>query len=330
MIKIGYIGFGRFAKHRHSILVKMSRLRFIGYFDANNIDKEFDLQKFESVEELLSETDAVIVSVPPFFAADLVKRALSMGVHVFCEKPPAVQLIDLDGLELFSDKLVLGYGFNHRLHDSVMTIKKIIESNEMGKVLWMRGRYGKEVNDSYRNDWRCSKELNGGGILIDQGIHLLDIMDWLAGGFDVNQAILSDSFLRIEGVEDNAFINLYSSNSKISASLHSTITQWRYLFSLEIFLEKGSVILNGLRTKSGSYGEETLTICPERSGTYLGVTSDRTVTYAINNSWAREMEAFVHSVEDGELYPYAGLDEAKNIMRLLGEVYSNAIWVDKS
>jgi hypothetical protein len=90
------------------------------------------------------------------------------------------------------------------------------------------------------------------------------------------------------------------------------------------------VILNGLRTKSGSYGEETLTICPERSGTYLGVTSDRTVTYAINNSWAREMEAFVHSVEDGELYPYAGLDEAKNIMRLLGEVYSNAIWVDKS
>lgn len=326
MIKVGYIGFGKFAQHRHSILLDTSDLNVVGYFDPNrSLVEEYGLTNFESADLLLDELDAVIISVPPFFAADLCKNALSKGVHVFCEKPPATKLSDLDGLEGFPDHLILAYGFNHRLHDSIMTIKEIIDSNEMGKILWMRGRYGKEVDDTYKDNWRCDKKLNGGGILIDQGIHLLDVMDWLAGGFDVTQAILSDSFLEIEGVEDNAFLNLYSSVSNVAASLHSTITQWRYLFSLEIFLEKGSLVLNGLRTSSGKYGEEILHIRPL---TPDGQLNDQQLEYSTNKSWGREMESFIYSINNVTAYPHSGLAEAKNIMKLIESVYSNATWAN--
>lgn len=328
MIKVGYIGFGRFAQHRHSILLGISDLNFVGYFDPNrSLVEKYGLTNFESADLLLDELDAVIISVPPFFAADLCKKALSKGVHVFCEKPPATKLSDLEGLDSYPDNLVLAYGFNHRLHDSIMTIKEMVDSNEMGKILWMRGRYGKEVDDTYKDNWRCDKKLNGGGILIDQGIHLLDIMDWLAGGFDVTQAILSDTFIEIEGVEDNAFVNLYCSSTKVTASLHSTITQWRYLFSLEIFLEKGSLVLNGLRTSSGRYGEEILTIRPQTLG---GLANDQQLSYSTNKSWGREMESFIYSVKNVEAYPHSGLTEAKNIMKVIESVYSNAIWANQS
>lgn len=323
MIKIGYVGFGRFAQHRHSILQKRTDLQFMGFYDSSeNLPYDYDIKRFNSVETLLNEIDAVIVSVPPYYAAKFCNMALSKNIHVFCEKPPATKLKDLEILNNHSNKLILAYGFNHRLHDSVIHIKEIIDSKKMGKILWMRGRYGKEVDQSYSKSWRCDKKLNGGGILIDQGIHLLDIMDWLAGGFDFNQAILSDNYLKIDGLEDNAFINLYNSKNEISASLHSTITQWRYLFSLEVFLEKGSIILNGLRTSSGNYGEETLNIRPLNQDNL----DDKEIIYSTNNSWKREMDTFFNCINEELPYPYSGLNEAKNIMNLLESIYSNAIW----
>lgn len=329
MVKIGFIGFGRFAKLRYDILSRMQGVHLIGYFDPdNNLSLGVDLKRFCTVDSLLDLSDAVFVSVPPSFAPDLCRWAFSKSVHVFCEKPPAAKLADLDVLEKYSKEMILAYGFNHRLHDSVITARETVDSGKMGKILWMRGRYGKEVDHAYKDTWRCNKELNGGGILIDQGIHLLDIMDLLAGGFDINQSLLSDKFLNIRGVEDNAFVNLYSSQNKISASLHSTITQWRYLFSLEIFLEGGAIILNGLRTSSGNYGEETLSIRHNAVRSLTEKTEDQEIKYSINNSWEKEIAAFVRSVEVNSVYPYAGLREAKNIMALLESIYSGAVWTN--
>jgi 1,5-anhydro-D-fructose reductase (1,5-anhydro-D-mannitol-forming) len=324
MINVGYIGFGRFARHRHTILSEIKDIKFIGYFDVNkDLQHDIDIVRYETVEKLLDKLDAVFISVPPFYAPSFCKKALSKNTHVFCEKPPAINCRDLDGLAEASHNLVLAYGFNHRLHDSIIKIKEIIVSNKLGRILWMRGRYGKEVDDNYKDNWRCDKKLNGGGILIDQGIHLLDIMDWLAGGFDVNQSILSDNFLNINGVEDNAFLNLYSSKNKIPASLHSTITQWRHLFSLEIFLEKGSIVLNGLRTSSGSYGDEILTIRPLNTNSIL---KDKEECYPVNKSWGREMESFIRCIKESKPYAHSGLKEARNIMQLLDSIYANAVW----
>ena len=267
MIKVGHIGFGDFGQHRYKVLQKITGVKSIGFFDINKKIFFKKLKSFKSLDELLKCVDAVIVAVPPAYASKISFHALKKGIHVFCEKPPAVNSIQLKQLKQLSNKYILAYGFNHRLHDSIIEIKRIVDSRKMGKILWMRGRYGKEVDKNYKNNWRCSPKLNGGGILIDQGIHLLDLMNWFSGEFDYIQGLLSNTFLKIKSIEDNAFLNLYSSKSNISASLHSTITQWRYLFALEIIFEKGSVVLNGLRTRSGSYGNEILTIKPNKTKT---------------------------------------------------------------
>lgn len=325
MIRVGFIGFGTFATLRYEILSSFENVSCIGFFDTAKVDTFLGLKQYKDLDELLKLVDSVIISLPPFFAADMVRKCLRQKLHVFCEKPPGVDFRSLAGIDDLSEGLVLAYGFNHRLHSSIQKIKEIVDSQEMGRILWMRGRYGKEVDESYRLSWRCDKTLNGGGILIDQGIHLLDIMDWLAGGFDVTQAILSDSYLGIDKVEDNAFVGLMSSKTGISASLHSTITQWRYLFSLEIFLEEGALILNGLRTRSGRYGDEKLTI--KRRGAPGG--EDEIIEYPDNESWFREILSFIRAIETSCPYPYANINDAQNIMKLLDNVYKNALWVSR-
>lgn len=333
-MKIGFIGFGQFALLRKKILDTTDGITFSGYYEPQKkINFDQDLVYFEDVSKLIDCSDALLISTPTKFAPIYTLEALKKNKNVFCEKPPSRTLAELSEIEKLLSKsnlnCVLAYGFNHRLHDSVIKIKELIDGNNLGKVLWMRGRYGKEVNESYKTSWRCSKELNGGGILIDQGIHLLDLMNFLSGGFDFVQSVLSSNYLNIKGVEDNAFLNLMCKKDGLAASLHSTITQWRYLFSLEIFLEKGSIVLNGLRTSSGNYGDEILTIHPERGGKVNNSEDDLTFEYNENNSWKKEMSTFIKACKEGIKYPYSGFDDAKTIMKLIDDVYENAIWMDR-
>jgi 1,5-anhydro-D-fructose reductase (1,5-anhydro-D-mannitol-forming) len=179
----------------------------------------------------------------------------------------------------------LMYGFNHRHHQSIQRMKEIVESGKLGKVLWIRGRYGKEVDQSFFNGWRAKPELAGAGILLDQGIHMIDLLMHLGGEFDEVSAFVSNLFWKIDGIEDNVFAIFRDSQSGICASVHSTMTQWRYLFALEVFMEGGALILNGLKTSSGAYGEEILTI--KRNPSYLQdgrFESEEQIVYKIDTS----------------------------------------------
>lgn len=327
MIKIGFIGFGYFSKLRYKILKSYTNVSITGFYD-DDVDDELPLQKYKNYKELINQSDALIISTPPFYTSFYTIEALKKNKHIFAEKPPSTTIEDLKKIKALHNDTVLAYGFNHRLHDSIQKIYEIIESKSMGKVLWMRGRYGKEVDENYVNTWRCDKKLNGGGIVIDQGIHLLDIMQQIAGEFDRTQSLLSCRYLKKEGIEDNAFINLYSSSTNISASMHSTITQWRYLFSFEIFLEKGSLILNGLRTNSGKYGDEVLVIKPENGGSYGGDTNDTKIEFTENTSWKKEMDEFLSSLVNKKQYEYANINDAIDVMKLIKKIYNNAIWID--
>ena len=130
------------------------------------------------------------------------------------------------------------YGFNHRHHDSIKKMKQIVDGGKLGKILWMRGRYGKEVDEDYFKGWRAEPKLAGGGIMLDQGIHMLDLFLHFAGDFDEIYSIVSNLHWKMDGLEDNVFAIMRNTKTGISASLHSTMTQWRYLFSLEVFLQK--------------------------------------------------------------------------------------------
>lgn len=328
MVKVGFIGFGRFAQTREECLRAIDNAVVVGFYDpAVTGDQVADgLRCFSSVDSLLMAVDAIIVSVPPKLAPQYVVLGLSHKKHVFCEKPAAVNFEDLSQISPYRDpSLVLAYGFNHRQHSSVIEMKRILGERQLGSVLWMRGRYGKEVGADYRDNWRSDYSLNGGGILIDQGIHMVDLMSHLSGGFDGAQAVLSNGYLKVDKVEDNAFITLYNRSTGVSASVHSTITQWRYLFSLEVFCEGGSIVLNGLRTKSGSYGPEVLTVKPnELSNARLAETE---IKYQSNTSWATEMEGFISSIVESISYPYATFDDASETTILMDAIYKNAEWI---
>jgi predicted dehydrogenase len=200
-------------------------------------------------------------------------------------------------------------------------MKKTLESGEFGKILWMRGRYGKSVTEDYFNNWRAKKEMAGGGILLDQGIHMLDLFLHLGGSFDRIKAELSNSFWKLE-VEDNAFVILRNTETGMDASLHSTMTQWRHLFSLEVFLEKGYMVLNGLLTSSRAYGEEVLTLAKNRSsGPAVTWADEVQIEYTDDNSWRYEIKHFLDAIEKNTDIQIGNSNDALKLMKIIDEIY---------
>ncbi|TLV02385.1 Gfo/Idh/MocA family protein [Dyadobacter luticola] len=322
--KIGIIGYGVMGKTRHTAIDEIKKGQVL-MISEPSIGADMNGIPNVSHEEIINnpELDVIIVCTPNFLNKDLTIRALNAGKHVFCEKPPAftaADIVDIKEAESRSGKTLM-YGFNHRHHDSVLHMKRLIDSGEYGKVLWLRGRYGKSVTKDYFNQWRAKKELAGGGILMDQGIHMLDLFLFLSGDFDVVKAELSNLYWHMD-VEDNAFVILKESATGKVASLHSTMSQWRHLFSLEIFLEKGYMVLNGLITSTMSYGEETLSVARNRSTAPAATWKDEVITkYVNNNSWRYEMDHFFDSIDEGKPIVYGNSDDAMKLMTILDKVY---------
>jgi 1,5-anhydro-D-fructose reductase (1,5-anhydro-D-mannitol-forming) len=271
------------------------------------------------------KVQAVFVCTPNYLNKPLTIAALNAGKHVFCEKPPAFSARDMEevrGAERRSGKRLM-YGFNHRHHESIQRMKQLVDSGEMGRILWMRGRYGKEVDENFFKGWRAQKELAGGGIMLDQGIHMLDLFLYLGGDFDEVQAMVSNLYWHIDGVEDNVFANFRSSKTQICASLHSTMTQWRYLFSLEVFLEGGAMVLNGLKTSSGAYGDENLAIKRNARSHQGDFTSEQQIVYHTDRSWASEIDHFLTCIESGAPVTLGSSSDALEIMTLMDRIYEH-------
>lgn len=324
MMKVGIIGYGRMGQIRHQA-IRETCCADVAAVSEPNTTGILPLPNL-SHEEIISSPniDVIFVCTPNFFNKELTIRALDAGKHVFCEKPPCFTALDMQDIiaaENRSGKKLM-YGFNHRHHDSIMRMKEIVDRNEYGRILWMRGRYGKSVTSDYFNEWRAKKELAGGGILMDQGIHMLDLFLYLGGDFDTVKAEISNLYWNLE-VEDNAFVILKNSTNGMVANLHSTMTQWRHLFSLEIFMEKGYMVLNGLITSSMSYGEETLSIAKNRSSAPAATWKDEVKTqYLNNNSWRYEVEYFFNAIRTNTSIGIGSSADALKLMTIIDDIYS--------
>lgn len=322
--KVGIIGYGVMGKTRRTAMEEIKKGIVLAVSEPN-IGPEVDGIPNVSHEEIINhpEIDAVIVCTPNFLNKELTIRSLNAGKHVFCEKPPAFtaeDILEIQEAETNSGKKLM-YGFNHRHHDSVLQMKRLIDSGEYGKVLWVRGRYGKSVTADYYNQWRAKKEFAGGGIVMDQGIHMLDLFLFLTGDYDVVKAEVSNLYWKMD-VEDNAFIILKESSTGKVASLHSTMSQWRHLFSMEIFLEKGYMVLNGLITSTMSYGEETLSVAKNRSTAPAATWKDEVITkYVNNNSWRYEMDHFFDAIDQDFPIEYGNSNDALKLMTIIDKVY---------
>ena len=271
-----------------------------------------------------SDVEAVFICTPNHLNKQLTIEALDAGKHVFCEKPPAFTAADVEEIreaEARSGKKLM-YGFNHRHHSSIKHMKSLITSGEYGRVLWMRGRYGKSVDQAFYEQWRANPELSGGGILLDQGIHMVDLFLHLhEGGFDQIEAFVSNLYWEM-GIEDNVFAILKNRDSGVVASLHSTMTQWRHLFSLEVFLSKGYMVLNGLKTSSGTYGDEVLSIAKNRTTAPAATFDDEErITFHENTSWRSEVDHFLDAIDEGTEVRIGSSRDALQLMRTIDAIY---------
>ncbi len=327
MIKCGIIGFGKMGKIRANAIENSGKGRIVAVYDINpplNCSYKVTKSPAEIIES--SEVDTVFVCTPNSYIPVLCIQALNAGKHVFSEKPPgfnAQQVEEVIIAEKAASDRKLMYGFNHRHHRSIQKMKQVVESGDLGRVLWVRGRYGKEVDQSFFDGWRADPQIAGAGILLDQGIHMIDLLLHLGGDFDEVSSIVSNLFWKIDDIEDNVFAIFRNSKSGTCASIHSTMTQWRYLFSLEVFLEGGALILNGLKTSSGAYGDENLAI--KRNPTHLQdgrFESEEHVVYHVDTSWQSEIDHFFDCIAQNQNVRYGTSTDALNVMKMIDRIYA--------
>ena len=327
MVKIGIIGFGKMGQIRAGAIKSNENGRVDSIFDINRIPNPGKAKVANSAEEIIENPgiDAVFICTPNFLNKPLTITALEQGKHVFCEKPPAFNAAEVEEIraaEAASGKKLM-YGFNHRHHSSIKHMKTLIDSGEYGNILWMRGRYGKSVDKNFFQNWRAKKELAGGGILLDQGIHMLDLFLYLAGDFNEVQAMVSNLYWKLD-IEDNVFAIFRNNENGIVAQLHSTMTQWRHLFSLEVFLEKGYLVLNGLKTSSGTYGDEMLSIAKNRTTAPAATWEDEErITYHTDISWRSEIEHFFNAILNDTNIEIGNSTDALKLMKIIDKIYRN-------
>ena len=337
-MRVGIAGYGVVGKTRHKSLELNTSYKVTAISESSvearkSIPKGIDI--FNDYKSLIADAkiDVVFISLPNQFAAEASYLSLQKGLHVFCEKPPArthAELLAVKEQSLKSPNLKLMYGFNHRFHLSVEEAKSIIDSNSFGRIINMKGVYGKSQMISFnQTDWRTSREAAGGGILLDQGIHMLDLIRYLSGeSFTQVFSFIDNAFWNFD-VEDNAYV-LMKSPKGVVAQLHSSATQWRHVFNLEITLEKGSLILGGLLTGSKSYGDEVLTVITSDPLIDKGTPRELTSKYNEDVSWDNEIKYFSNSLENNTSIERGNIDDALETMLLIETIYqADPVWNKK-
>ena len=201
------------------------------------------------------DCDIVIVAVTNKYALSIISFALAQGKHVLAEKPLGRNVEESSIIVNLAvkNRVILKTGFNHRFHPAIWQAKQIFDSGELGKLMIIRAKYGHGGRPGMEKEWRASKDLCGGGELLDQGVHIIDICNWFAGEIKSVYGRAKTLFWDMD-VEDNAFA-LMNSASGVEIQFHVSWTNWKNTFSFELFAEDGYLNIEGL---GGSYGDETL------------------------------------------------------------------------
>ena len=325
-LKVGIAGYGIVGQRRHFFLKEHPQIEVIGICDQ--IFKEDYLQNgeisyYRNIEELLKlNLNILFVCLTNNVAAKVTITALNKGFHVFCEKPPGMDVGDIEDViraEKMNSELKLKYGFNHRYHESIKKALKIIQSGELGKIINLRGVYGKSKVIPFSGGWRSKRELAGGGILLDQGIHMLDLMRLICGEFVEVKSYVSNNYWKHD-VEDNAYALLKDEFGRI-AMLNSSATQWQHKFSLDISLTEGYIELSGILSGSKSYGEEKIKFGKREKESNNGQMESKTFKYLEDNSWRDEIYEFIDAIINDAKIESGSSSDALETMKLVYSIY---------
>jgi predicted dehydrogenase len=265
------------------------------------------------------EVKIVIVATTHDQLARVAAAAAAAGKHVFIEKPGARRASELEPVLRESERtgVQVRVGFNHRYHRALQESRKIFESGMLGEMMFVRGRYGHGGRPGYDREWRADPQLSGGGELLDQGVHLIDLARWFLGDFSDVTGHIAAYFWDMP-VEDNAFLTLKTATGQ-AAFLHASWTEWKNMFSLEIYGRTGKLEIGGL---GGSYGTERLIFY--RMSPCMGPPATTIWEYPMpDNSWEVEFAEFLEDIRLSRT-PVPGIRDAQAALRIIEAVYTEA------
>jgi predicted dehydrogenase len=261
--------------------------------------------------------DIVIVSTTNDKLAEISLAAIKAGKHVLVEKPAARNLKEIKQVNKLAqkNKVMVKVGFNLRYHPALMKAREIVDSGRLGQLMFIRGRYGHGGRVGYEKEWRANPKISGGGELIDQGVHMIDLSRWFLGDFVSVKGQVATYFWDMP-VDDNAFFCLTTKKDQI-AWIHVSCTEWKNMFSLEIYGKTGKIQIDGL---GGSYGIEKLTyyqMLPQ-----MGPPETTVWEYpGADNSWDLEFKAFVKAINTGGVLN-GDIHDAYEALRIVDRIYT--------
>ena len=337
ILRAGIVGYGYMGEIRRRNISDHPELRLVAICDPN---READIKalgvtfysKWQDLVE--ADIDIIFVCTPNNLIPEVAVKALFAGKNVFCEKPPGRNLADIQRIraaEIANNSQKLIFGFNHKHHPGITDAKAIIDSGALGEILTLRGVYGKSGGYEYQKSWRNDPSIGGGGILLDQGLHMIDLFHLFVGEF--SEVIGMRGVIHYDiPVEDNAFVILRTKKGQI-AQLHSTATSWKHIFRLEIGCDAGYVIISGLLSKTGSYGRETLVVGrrPARGEKVaIGNPREETTYYDADPSWDIEVGHFVECIKQNRPIEKGNSIDALKAMEVVDRIYREPLFEFKS
>tara|TARA_Y100001970_G_scaffold293564_1_gene441222 strand:+ start:5040 stop:6044 length:1005 start_codon:yes stop_codon:yes gene_type:complete len=320
-LKFAFIGCGLIGNKRANTISKES---IQGCFDIDKkksklFAKKFNCKIYEDYKKLIQDSNIIIICTPHKFLYEFTLLSLKLDKHIFVEKPAAINSLKIKKLikksKNYKKKLKIQVGYNHRFHPSIIKALKMIKQNRIGDIMYIRSRYGHGARKNYHKEWRMNKFISGGGELIDQGSHIIDLSRIILGKI-VNVESTLKSFFWSSKVEDNAFLTLKTINNKV-AFLHASCTEWKNKFSFEIFGKKGKLEIIGL---GGSYGKEKLYFYKMNKN--LGKPRLKIWNYSSKKdiSWKNELSDFIRSIRLNKKVS-CGLEDAYLNMKIIDKCY---------
>lgn len=318
---IGIVGCGAIGEKRAQALGPGGRLVACADVDegrARRLAAERGARVLANWRDLieLPEVEVVLVATPHDSLAEVTRVSAEAGKHVLVEKPAARSTAELiPVMEAASRAGVrVRVGFNHRYHRALRRAKEIFDAGSIGEVMYVRARYGHGGRVGYEREWRAQPRLSGGGELIDQGPHVIDLARWFLG--DVTEVDgFAHTYFWPMPVDDNAFLLLRTPRQQV-AFLHVSCTEWKNLFSMEIFGRDGKLEVSGL---GGSYGVERLTCYRMLPG--MGPPETTAWEYPMaDDSWQAEMADFYEDIRLSRS-PSAGLRDAFETLEIIEKIY---------
>ena len=323
-LQFALVGCGLIGRKRAASL-KPGQLRYACDLDATRAAQLANpcasAQAITDYRQALADpaVDAVIVATLNGSLAPITLAAVHAGKHVLVEKPGALNAAQLRTVHAAAEKagVRVRLGYNHRFHPALQKARELADSGALGPMMFLRGRYGHGGRKGYDREWRADPGLSGGGELIDQGVHLIDLAGWFLGDFTRLEGHAATYFWDMQ-VDDNAFLSLRTAAGQ-TAWLHVSCTEWKNLFSLELYGRDAKIALDGL---GGSYGPEKCTyykMLPQ-----MGPPETTVWDYpAGDQSWVLELAAFEEDIRAGRA-PNPGLREGIRTLEIVEHIYRSS------